>query len=206
MSKSTRSRQIAESMGRAHRARLRVIEAREHARKVAAEIREGVNETTALSEGRGTEFVKPKTLPGLPSPPLRRKTGLEWLRSRKPERITEAQKLIGERWGILWRASTGDVPIRIAMIGDTIGGGGDPIWSQLTASESRIKAAEKLAEMNAIIFGNVSMVRALTEICGRELTPREASADGHAALKLECLCCVALDMMVEGCKRELRAA
>jgi hypothetical protein len=203
-SKTRRARQIAESMSRAMRARLRVVEAREHARKVAAEVREGVNETAALSEARGTEFVKPKTTPGLPSPPIRRKAGLDWLITRAPARITEAQKLMGERWGVLWRASTGEVPIRAAIIGDTFGGGGEPIWSQLGAAESRIKAGEKLEDMNAILLHQASLIQALVAICGKEQTPREASRDGHSALRLECLCCVALDMLVEGTR--LRSA
>lgn len=185
------------------RRRLIVLEAREKARIIAAEVEEGISETSALAEERGGAFVRPKVGRGDLQKPIRRMSGLEWLLTREPARITQDQKAMGERWGALWRVATGEASVRSCM-NDSVGSGaGVSVKAVKHSAEARVLAGEKLDELNLMLLNQGRLLRALTEVCGRELTPREASRDGHDALQLECLVCVALDMLVEGAGRRI---
>jgi hypothetical protein len=181
----------------AHRRRMMVLEHRERARKVASEVSEGVSETVALREGRGGAFVHPKRRTGEMEKPIRAMSGLEYLATRKPPWISEEMKRKGELYGACWRAATGEPSLRSCINDQVTGSAVDPLWGALTAAERRIHASEKLAEMNLILWDQESMIAAMIEVCGRELTPREATRNGQEANILLCLVTVALDQLVE---------
>lgn len=188
--------------------RLRLLADRERERRTAAEVAVGIHETVSLSEQRGAEFNRPVHGQGEAPKPPRRITGLEWLISRKPARISAAQMRQGERWGACWRAATGEPVLRSGAISDSPVGGRDDaklILGEMRDAEARIIAAEKLEEMNLMLLNQPKLLEALTIVCGQEKTPREASTDGHAALRLECLVCVALDMLVEASRLKQRS-
>jgi hypothetical protein len=190
-----------QAMEDAYKVRRRSQEARERARKAAAEVAAGVEETLGLGEERGEAFLKPKPSRDGRTAPARRRTGLDWLATRKPERITVVQHQIGLRWGDYWRAVSGEESIRSCM-DDTVGGAGQTLKGVLNTAEFRAIARAKLNALNAILLGQQSLIWAMEHVCGREKTPREAARDGHEAIKIECLVVVALDMMVEGVGRQ----
>jgi hypothetical protein len=183
------------AMENAQRRRLMVLEHRERARQVAAEVREGVSETVALSEGRGDRFLSPPVKPGEPPKPTRRKTGLETLLARKV--ITKAKFDLGEKWGTLWRMATDDPSIRSGAAEPEGGSNGDPIGSAITQARMRIAASERLAELNLLLVNQPSLIHAMAEVCGRGKTPRAASSNGRDSVRIECLVTVALDMLAD---------
>lgn len=202
MSNSTPAGRAA-LLASAERRRLLVEEHRAAARRVATEVHDGVVETTALEMSRGAAFLTPQQRRGERIKPVRRFEGLEWLATRKPPRISEAMRKSGETWGALWRAATSGPSLRSSLDDRITGRNSDPILTALTAAEWRIHAAHRLRKLSAPLMGHQGLIRALTLICGKGLTPREASPDGHSAARLECLLTVALDLLVEG---ETRAA
>jgi hypothetical protein len=157
------------AMENAQRRRLMVLEHRERARQVAAEVREGVSETVALSEGRGDQFLAPPVKPGEPPKPTRRKTGLETLLARKV--ITKAKFDLGEKWGTLWRMATDDPSIRSGAAEPEGGSNGDPIGSAITQAKMRIAASERLAELNLLLVNQPSLIHAMAEVAGEGRRP-----------------------------------
>ena len=65
----------------------------------------------------------------------------------------------------------------------------------LSAGEARAASARRLAMLRAMVKGQGDLVAACDQICGAELTPREACANGVQAARLEGLLLVALDLM-----------
>lgn len=188
-----RSRQIAEAMQKAERRRNMVIEHRERARQICAEVRDGISETVSLSEGRGDQFLTHPAKAGEPAKPTRRKTGLETLLARKV--ITRAKFDLGERWGTVWRMATDDPSIRSGAAEPEGSSGGDPIGAAITQARLRVAASERLAEMNLLLLNQPSLINAMAEVCGRGKTPRAAARNGRDSVKIECLVTVALDML-----------
>ena len=174
---------------RGERERLTQLELRDRARREATEVAAGVAESAALSRARGSALVVQLGAHRRPGP-VRRLTGLDWL-ARKG-RLTTAQKLTGERYGRAWRRAEG-----AARIGSSLsmvpGGGGD--HDALTVGEARAASARRLAMLRAMMKGQGDLVAACDQICGAELTPREATANGVQAARLEGLLLVALDLM-----------
>lgn len=174
---------------RPERARLIQLDQRDRARREACEVAAGVAETTALSRARGAALVVQLGAHRRPGP-VRRLTGLDWL-ARKG-RLTPAQKLVGERYGRAWRRAEG-----AARIGSSLnmvpGGGRD--HDALSVGEARAASARRLAMLRAMVKGQGDLVAACDQICGAELTPREACANGVQAARLVGLLLVALDLM-----------
>jgi hypothetical protein len=177
--------------------RRRLVEAhRAAARRTALEVAQGVDETTALDEARGAAFLKPPQGRGERVKPVRRLGGLEWLATRQPPRISPDAHRVGARWGALWRAATAGPTLRSSLDDRLTGRGSDPVLTALTQAEWRIHAAARLRALSAPLLGQRDLLRALTLVCGQDLTPREASRDGHDAARLEALLLVALDLLV----------
>jgi hypothetical protein len=129
-------------------------------------------------------------------------TGLEWLATRKPARISAQQRAVGEIWGVYWRAANAAAAVGSGMRDNAIGVSRDPIWAGLDAAARRIHAGAKLRELNLVLLNQASLIGALAAVCGREQTPREASRNGLDAVRIECLACCALDMLAEGTVRK----
>lgn len=174
---------------RRERERLTRLELQERHRREANDVACGIAETAALSRARGSAIATPAAAAGR-SAPVRRLTGLDWLARRG--RLTQAQKLTGERYGRAWRRAEG-----AARIGSSLnlnpGAGRD--HDVMSAGEARAAAARRLAGFRALVRGQGDLVAACDQICGAELTPREACANGVQAARLEGLLRVALDLM-----------
>ena len=180
---------------RAMRERLKVLEARERARTEARAVAEGVAETVDLARYRGAEFEKPAARRGERETAYRRQTGLEWLANKG--RISAEQRQMGEAYGAAFRrAGQG------ARIGSTLevqpGGGGaagPELALVLRRAEGRMRAEEALAVMRQRLFGQGDLVSVCDQVCGRELTPREAGGGEREGLRVEAVLKVALDLL-----------
>ena len=180
---------------RAMRERLKALEARERARTEARTVAEGVDESVELARARGAEFEKPTPRRGERETPYRRQAGLEWL--AKKGRITAAQRQAGEAYGAAFRRAGA-----AQRIGSTLevqpGGGsasGPSLALVLRRAEGRMRAEETLAAMRARLFGQGDLVDVCDQVCGRELTPREAGGGDREALRIEAVLKVALDLL-----------
>jgi hypothetical protein len=186
---------------RAMRERLKVLEAREQARTEAKAVAEGVAESVDLARGRGAAFEKPAARLGAKGgereTPYRRQTGLEWL--AKKGRITAAQRQAGEAYGAAFRRAGAG-----ARIGSTLevqpGGGGSAggpsLALVLARAEGRLRAEDALAAMRGRLFGQGDLVSVCDQVCGRELTPREAGGGEREGLRVEAVLKVALDLLL----------
>jgi len=175
--------------------RLRLLEQRAAAQREARAVADGVSETVELSEARGAAFEQDAARSGRREALYRRRTGLDWLISKG--RITDSQWAAGQRYGTVWRrvassdaiASTLDV----RMGGGAVGG--PPLDAILARAEVSAHAAARLESFRRAVAAQATMVRALDLVCGRELTPREATQNEREAGKLEAVLVVALDIL-----------
>lgn len=180
---------------RAMRERLKTLEARERARGEARAVADGVAETVALSGDRGAEFDKAVVFRGGRETPYRRQAGLDWL--AKKGRISAAQRQAGEAYGAAFRRAAA-----AQRIGSTLevqpgggSGGGAALALVLRRAEGRMRAAEALAAMRERLFGQGDLVSVCDQVCGQELTPREAGGGDREALRIEAVLKVALDLL-----------
>lgn len=125
--------------------------------------------------------------------PARRKTGLEWLLSKK--RITPRQFQTGERYGADFRlvSINGVEPIR-SCLDDTPRAGGGRGTAQ-TFAEVDLTTAERLHAARQAIGFHADMTAACDAICGKGFTPREINPDQREAAKIERTLQLALDLM-----------
>lgn len=180
---------------RAMRERLKILEARERGRSEAHAVAEGVDETVALSQARGAAIEKTPVKPGERSTPYQRRPGLEWLASKG--RITERQRLAGERYGACYRRA-GVQPAIGSTLNLTPGAslpGGPSLGLLLKMAEGRRQAEAELAARRAALFGQGDLVTACDLICGQELTPREAAGGERDAARMEAVLKVGLDLL-----------
>ena len=184
--------------GRAMRERLKTLDARERARTEAKAVAEGVAETVGLSEGRGAAFDKAPAVRGGRETPYRRQAGLEWLAAKG--RITPRQKQAGEAYGALYRRAG-----VIGAIGSTLevqpSGGqtaGPSLALLLKTAAGRARAEAELGELRRRLFGQSDLVSVCDQVCGMELTPREAGGGDREALRIEAVLKVALEILAMG--------
>lgn len=172
------------------RERLALLERREKARADAAEVAAGVAETVALSRNRGAGVEGPAS--PARAGPYRRRPGLDWLATKG--RISPEQKRAGERYGALFRRAAREaaMPSTLAVLP----GGGGPGLAEVAAEAERTALARaRLAELRGRLGWQRDLVAACDEVCGRELTPREAAGEERAAGRLEAVLAVALDLL-----------
>ena len=181
--------------GRAMRERLKTLEARERARSEARAVAEGVAETVGLSADRGAAFDKAAVVRGGRETPYRRQAGLEWL--AKKGRISAAQRQAGEAYGAAFRRAAAAQRIGSTLEVQPGGGssGGPALALVMRRAEGRMRAAEALAAMRERLFGQGDLVSVCDQVCGRELTPREAGGGDREALRIEAVLKVALDLL-----------
>jgi len=173
------------------------VRRQEQAKADARAVREGVAETTALAEARGSEFNRPPLARGEREKPIKRMSGLDWLFSRKLARISFEMKLVGERYGRLWRQAHDETSMRSCIDDSVRGFGQEPAATAVRAAAARVEAQEDLDKLRAAVGYQVHLVEALDLICGQELTPREAASNGRGAAVIECALTVALDLLVQ---------
>ena len=180
---------------RAMRERLKTLEARERGRSEAQAVAEGVEETVTLSQARGAAIERAPAKPGERSTPYQRRSGLEWLAAKG--RITERQRLAGERYGACYRRA-GAQPAIGSTLNLTPGAslpGGPSLGLLLKMAEGRRQAEAELAARRAALFGQGDLVTACDLICGQELTPREAAGGERDAARMEAVLKVGLDLL-----------
>jgi hypothetical protein len=185
-------------LARLERERLSMLERRAEARAERRAVEGGIAETVSLSRGRGAKFAAPDPGRGEREGPYRRLTGLDWL-ARKG-RVSEAQKAIGERYGLCWRLARAE-----PSIGSTLdvqpGGGlakGAPLGAILAQGEARAHAQARLNLYRRRLRAQPALVAACDLICGEELTPREAAKTEREVARLEAVLEVALDLLASG--------
>lgn len=185
-----------------HRADLAVIERtrflrlerQNRAREEDGALEARFAETIALSALRGEELERAPQHRGEARKPVRRLTGLTWL--HRKSRITDDQWAAGERYGAVYRKAKGEAAIA-SILNDGRGtGDGQTIASIMANSEKVAHAASVLTKYRRELSNVQSLIAACDKVCGEELTPREASVDGHQAAQLEAVLLVALDLLV----------
>ena len=90
------------------------------------------------------------------------------------------------------------LPSTLALnLGGRIGGGEEPlpVAAIVARAEAHARAGQRLAALRARLSRQAELVAACDAVCGRELTPREAAGGERAALKLEAVLGVALDLL-----------
>jgi hypothetical protein len=181
---------------RAMRERLKILEARERGRTEARAVAEGVAETVTLSQARGAAIDKAPAQRGERETPYHRRSGLEWLFAKG--KITERQRLAGERYGECYRRAGLHAPLTSSLALGPSGGtaGGPSLGFLLKLAEGRRQAQAGLAARRAALFGQGDLVTACDRICGQEMTPREAAGGERDAARMEAVLKVALDLLM----------
>jgi hypothetical protein len=173
-------------------ARLAIRVRREEARAVA----EGVAETLALEARRGAAFAADDEGSGRERP-HRRQPGLDWL-ARKG-RISERQKAAGLRYRDAYQVAQPTLSLASTLeVQPGMSAGGASLKALIARADVRQAAERKLALYRRQLADHPALVCACDQICGRELTPREAAGGEREGLKLEAVLLVALDLLVDG--------
>lgn len=167
-------------------------ERREKAKVEANALELRRTETLTLATIRGEEIDAPPVKRGERTKPMRRMSGLMWLRTKG--RLTDDQYAAGQRYGACYRMARGEAAIKSILNDDIRGGDGPDI---MRAAEKAAQARCKLRAYRGQLNQSDALVRACDAVCGEEWTPRECSADGHAAGRLEAVLLVALDMLAD---------
>jgi hypothetical protein len=177
------------------RDRLREIERQAQTRREAAEVAAGVEETIALRRARGEALTGPVARAPRATP-YRRQPGLDWLAAKG--RIDPRARAAGERYGAAWRRARHDEIALPSSLNPHIRAGGftSPDPTQVLArAEATAAAARRLADYRRRLQGQPDMIAACDQVCGRELTPREAAGPDRDAIRLEAVLKVALDIL-----------
>lgn len=180
-------------LAKLERQRLLGAERRARARAEAQGVAEGVAETVALSIARGSEFETPAD--ARRARPYRRQPGLDWLVAKG--RLSPAQRAAGERYGACYRRARGEISIASTLdvkpgLSDGVG---TPLSTVLAQAEASVQARARLAAYRRRLWDQAALVAACDQICGEELTPREAAAAEREASRLEAVLAVALDIL-----------
>jgi hypothetical protein len=180
---------------RVARDRLLMLERRAKAQAEAQAVSDGVAETVGLDRQRGVMFEKEAQARGGRETPYRRQSGLEWL-ARKG-RINAAQAEAGARYGDCYRranltASIGSTLEVQPAMGQTAG---PPLSALLKMAAGRQQAEARLGLYRHRLLGQVDLIAACDQVCGQELSPREAAGGEREGARLEAVLKVALDIL-----------
>lgn len=165
------------------------IERQDKAKREDREVREGVAETLELDRERGAEFDQPKANRGGRQPPARRLSGLVAL--HRKNRITDQQFARGAEYGAVYRLAETEARVRSVLNRDPPSGMGRDI---MVFAEKAAQARAKLERFRSLI-GYQQLIEVCDQICGQEMTPREAAGNGHGAEAKAVLLTVALDIL-----------
>lgn len=180
-------------LARLERDRLIAVDPSARRRAEARALSAGVRETVALSMARGAEFEAPAAEKPEREKPYRRLAGLVWL-ARKG-RLTAAQVLAGEDYGESYRRAETGGGIGSSLAIQPGASQGTPLAVVVRQAEARSLAAARLAVLRERLGGQADLIAACDQVCGRELTPREATGGEREAGRLEAVLAVALDLL-----------
>ena len=183
----------AAHLARLERERLIAVDQTSRRRAEARATAAGVRETVALSAARGAGFEVPSPERAGREKPYRRLAGLVWL-ARKG-RLSAAQVKAGEDYGVCFRRAEAGAAIGSSLAVSPGAGQGTPIALVVRQAEARAQAAARLAVLRGRLGGQSDLIAACDQVCGRELTPREAAGGEREAGRLEAVLCVALDLL-----------
>jgi hypothetical protein len=173
--------------------RLQIRARREEARAVG----EGVAETLALEARRGAAFTAEEAEGPGRGRPYRRQPGLDWLAAKG--RISAAQKAAGLRYRDAFIVAQPTLSLASTLeVQPGMSAGGASLKALIARADVRQAAERKLALYRRQLADHPALVCACDQICGRELTPREAAGGEREGLKLEAVLLVALDLLVDG--------
>lgn len=178
-------------------ARLRRLERQAGARREAAEVAQGVEETVALRRARGEALIGPSPAARGPrATPYRRQPGLDWLAAKG--RIDSRAKAAGERYGAAFRRARFEGSALPSSLNPHIRTGrftGPDPFEVMARGEATAAAARRLAEYRRRLSGQADLIAACDLVCGEEKTPREAVGADRDSVRLEAILKVALDIL-----------
>jgi hypothetical protein len=177
-------------MALAERRRLLAEEAKAKARADAQAVEAGVAETLALGVARGEAAHAPGPDRGGRPRPSRRLTGLQW--AAQHGGFTEDELAAGDRYGAAYRAVAAEPALQSCLTVPE-GGGMDPA-RQIALAHWRAAQRDRLTRYRTLL-GHPRLIAACDLVAGMELTPRQASKDGHQAATLVELLSVALGLL-----------
>lgn len=180
-------------MHRAQRERLLRLERQAKAREEDAALEASLAATVAHGEEKGAEFERKPQKRGEARKPIRRLTGLGWLLGKG--RITQDQYAAGARYASAYQKSRVEIRIQSILNRDPTGGEGRTMADLIADGEERVYAAERLVKYRNWLLNQGDLVGACDAICGEEMTPREAAANGREAEAVEAILKVALDLI-----------
>jgi hypothetical protein len=181
--------------GRRMRERMARLEAEERARHEARATAERVAETVTLSRARGSEFEMGQAARGGRERPQRRMTGLEWLTLKG--RLSSAQRAAGERYGAAFRRAelTPSIPSTLEARPGATADEGLSVADLAHKAQARARAEGRLAHYRRRLREQADLVAACDQVCGAELTPREAAGGDRQGVRLEAALAIALDIL-----------
>jgi hypothetical protein len=180
-------------LARLERERLIAVDQIARRRAEARATSAGVRETVALSIARGAGFEAPPVDKPGREKPYRRLAGLVWL-ARKG-RLTAAQVRAGEDYGACYQRAEAGADIGSSLATLPGSGPGAPIAAVVRQAEARAQARARLAVLRRRLGDQADLVAACDQVCGQELTPREAAGGEREAGRLEAVLAVALDLL-----------
>ncbi|RYG87374.1 MAG: hypothetical protein EON59_07640 [Alphaproteobacteria bacterium] len=144
-------------------------------------------ETLAIAEAQGQPLDAAPVKPGEGVKPMRRRSGLEWL--RRKDRLSDDQFMAGQRYADDFRISE-ETPLK-SCLSDVRGA------NDLNGMETREEAYQRLkAARTGALSSHSGMIVICDEICGQGLTIRQLTGDNDAeAQQLEARLCIALDLL-----------
>lgn len=175
------------------RRRLLAEERRDHARRDAQEVAEGVSETIQLGMHRGEAFEAPVASRGEARKPARRIDGITWL--KRQGKLEGNRARAAETYRAAWTAAQGEPSLRSCLAEQTGGGTGPNVAAAILAAGARLEACKQLERMHDQLGWQPDLLTSLWQVIGLGKTPREASANGAQASRLEALVLVALDLL-----------
>lgn len=180
-------------LARLERERLIAVDQSARRRAEARATSAAVRETVALSIARGAGFEAPPAEKPGREKPYRRLAGLVWL-ARKG-RLTAAQVRAGEDYGACYRRAEAGAGVGSSLAIQPGAAQGTSIAQVVRQAEARSQAAARLAVLRGRLGGQPDLIAACDQVCGRELTPREATGGEREAGRLEAVLAVALDLL-----------
>lgn len=159
------------------------------AKEEALAVARGVEETVGLRKGRGEEFDAPKPKRGGRMPPVRRLTGLQWVTRRGL--LNPRQLEAGEKYGAVYREANREASLRSVLDREVRG---EPTGDMLRQAE-RANQARAVLNRYRTWIGYGQLIDVCDEVCGKEMTPREAGGNGPRGEMKEALLLVALDLL-----------
>jgi hypothetical protein len=140
----------------------------------------------------------------------RERTGLEWLLHKK--RITARQFWAGTEYGNLYRsvARNGEEPLR-SCIGDHAGGAGSTGDAGkvpgMSFADNDLDAQQRLTACHvSALSSEANMIATCAAVCGRQLTPREITAEHTETVEIETTLRLALNLLADHLERRKEAA